>query len=239
MIEVVKPTCTEEGYELHECLGFVGNDQGWPQCDYNHKTNIVPALGHDWGDWVVTTQPTQDSEGVETRTCSRCSEKETRKLDKLTPSETEPADPKPTDPEPTDPEPTEPETTEPKPTEPGIDTSNSVIVTSEALAVINKYRAENGLAPYSAGGGEECAKIRAAELQISFSHTRPDGNICAGLLSQYGFWSECIAWGASSAQGAVDMWMASNDGHREIMLDPSYTYATIARNGDKWVFMAG
>lgn len=90
LIETVKPTCTKGGYELHECMGFLGNDVGAPQCAEILKTNEVPALGHDWGKWTVTTQPTQNSEGVETRTCSRCNEKETRKIDKLP---TEPAKP--------------------------------------------------------------------------------------------------------------------------------------------------
>ena len=35
------------------------------------KTEKIPALGHDWGDWTVTTPATCTNEGVETRICNR------------------------------------------------------------------------------------------------------------------------------------------------------------------------
>ena len=38
----------------------------------------VAALGHSWGEWTVTKQPTYTEEGEESRTCSVCNEKETR-----------------------------------------------------------------------------------------------------------------------------------------------------------------
>ncbi len=34
--------------------------------------NIVPSLGHDWGAWVVTKEPTYTEEGSRNHTCSRC-----------------------------------------------------------------------------------------------------------------------------------------------------------------------
>ena len=40
----------------------------------------VAALGHDWGEWEVTTPATEASEGVETRTCARCGQAETRAI---------------------------------------------------------------------------------------------------------------------------------------------------------------
>ena len=33
------------------------------------KTEAIPALGHDWGEWEVTTEATCDEAGVETRVC--------------------------------------------------------------------------------------------------------------------------------------------------------------------------
>ena len=42
---------------------------------------IVPALGHDMGDWYVTKQPTYNSKGEERRDCSRCDYFETREID--------------------------------------------------------------------------------------------------------------------------------------------------------------
>ena len=38
----------------------------------------IPATGHNWGEWVVTTPATVNQPGVQTRTCSRCGATETR-----------------------------------------------------------------------------------------------------------------------------------------------------------------
>ena len=68
-------TCTEGGYT------------GDTYCkDCNEKISggeIIPALGHDWGEWTVTTSPTCTEKGEEKRTCKRegCNETETRKID--------------------------------------------------------------------------------------------------------------------------------------------------------------
>ena len=44
----------------------------------------IPALGHDWGRYIVTTPATETSEGVETRTCQRNdAHKQTRPIPKL------------------------------------------------------------------------------------------------------------------------------------------------------------
>ena len=42
-------------------------------------SETIPALGHDWGAWTVTTPATADATGVKERTCQRagCNEKET------------------------------------------------------------------------------------------------------------------------------------------------------------------
>ena len=44
---------------------------------------VVEALGHDWGEWEVTTEPTCTEPGEETHTCSRCGETETREIEPL------------------------------------------------------------------------------------------------------------------------------------------------------------
>ena len=41
------------------------------------------ALGHDWGDWTVTSEPTCTQEGEKTRECARCHETENETLDAL------------------------------------------------------------------------------------------------------------------------------------------------------------
>lgn len=54
------PTCTEDGEKGRECS----------RCGMK-ETEKIPALGHDWGAWTVTTPATCTKEGVETRICNR------------------------------------------------------------------------------------------------------------------------------------------------------------------------
>ena len=54
------PTCTKDGEKVGECS----------RCGMK-KTEKIPALGHDWGAWTVTTPATCTNEGVETRICNR------------------------------------------------------------------------------------------------------------------------------------------------------------------------
>lgn len=59
-VTTVDATCTAEGYTSKVCA-----------CGYETgKTNIVPALGHNYSS--VTTQPTCEDDGYITDTCSRC-----------------------------------------------------------------------------------------------------------------------------------------------------------------------
>ena len=68
---VVEPTCTEKGYTLHKC-----------ECGDEYKDNETEALGHLFGEWETITPATEDSEGLEQRTCARenCDFKEERKI---------------------------------------------------------------------------------------------------------------------------------------------------------------
>ena len=68
---VVEPTCTEKGYTLHKC-----------ECGEEYKDNETEALGHLFGAWETITPATEDSEGLERRTCTRenCDFKEERKI---------------------------------------------------------------------------------------------------------------------------------------------------------------
>ena len=54
------PTCTEDGEKGRVCS----------RCGMK-ETEKIPALGHDWGTWTVTTPATCTKEGVETRICNR------------------------------------------------------------------------------------------------------------------------------------------------------------------------
>ncbi len=74
---IVEPKCgTEGGYDMTVyctvCGGVVGTEH-----------HVVPALGHDWGEWHITVEPTEGTEGTEKRECTRCDAFETRSLEYL------------------------------------------------------------------------------------------------------------------------------------------------------------
>ncbi len=59
--KVVEPTCTEGGYTVYVCA-----------CGEMYEADETQPLGHDFGEWVMV-EP-----GLESRTCNRCGETETR-----------------------------------------------------------------------------------------------------------------------------------------------------------------
>ena len=67
------PTCTEDGIGAKECeLCGIKDD---------NPNGVIPAFGHDWSVWTVTTFVTEITDGVETRTCSHDpAHKETRTI---------------------------------------------------------------------------------------------------------------------------------------------------------------
>ena len=68
-----QPTCT--------ALGKTTYTATFSNSAFAKQTKTVEniaALGHSWGEWVVTIPATVDEDGVQTRTCSRCGETETR-----------------------------------------------------------------------------------------------------------------------------------------------------------------
>jgi hypothetical protein len=62
----VAVTCTGEGYDLYTCS----------ICGENYKENVVAALGHSYGEWVVATEATCTEDGLEYRICSACGNRE-------------------------------------------------------------------------------------------------------------------------------------------------------------------
>ena len=70
-----EPTCTEIGYT------------GATVCEYCNTplaaNGQIPALGHNWSAWTVTTEPTCTSAGEQKRTCERCGETETETIEAL------------------------------------------------------------------------------------------------------------------------------------------------------------
>ncbi|MDD6739410.1 MAG: hypothetical protein PUD96_05265, partial [Coriobacteriaceae bacterium] len=65
------PTCTEPGYGPSSYCSTCGN--------WLSGGATIPAKGHSWDEWAVTTAPICEAEGVQSRTCSVCgaSEKQT------------------------------------------------------------------------------------------------------------------------------------------------------------------
>ncbi len=57
------PDCTHEGNKAYVDCHREG-------CGYT-TFEAIPALGHDWGEWTVTTSATCTENGVETRVCKR------------------------------------------------------------------------------------------------------------------------------------------------------------------------
>ncbi len=66
-----EPTCTETGLK-----------EGYDK-DGNLVTQVIPSLGHDYDNGVVTTEPTCEEKGVKTFTCSRCNDTKTEDIDAL------------------------------------------------------------------------------------------------------------------------------------------------------------
>jgi len=64
----IAPTCTEDG----------NGDQICSHNPEHTKIGVIPALGHDFGDWLETIAPTCTTEGLKTGTCNHdLSHKET------------------------------------------------------------------------------------------------------------------------------------------------------------------
>ena len=72
--DAVAATCTEDGYTgdtyCLDCGRMIAEGE------------VIPATGHSFGEWVLTTEPTCTETGVETRTCA-CGETETREVEAL------------------------------------------------------------------------------------------------------------------------------------------------------------
>ena len=76
---------------------------------------------------------------------------------------------------------------------------------------------------------EQVAMLRARELAVMYSHTRPNGESCFTLsVNNARSWGENIAYGFANAQSVFTAWCEENDpyagqGHRRNILRPGYT----------------
>ena len=80
-VTTIAPTCTKDGQEMNSCKRVIDRDGagGVYYCG-NIWYRVLPALGHDWGEWYVAKAPTHEEDGYEQRDCSRCGIFETRPL---------------------------------------------------------------------------------------------------------------------------------------------------------------
>lgn len=101
-------------------------------------------------------------------------------------------------------------------------------IEQEVLDIMNRYRAEEGLAPLEFNYKlYECAKIRTEETMVQWSHTRPDGRRYITVLTDNGFkdtgWhGENAAKNFKDAESMVKALMES-EGHRKNIMFPDYT----------------
>ena len=113
LVEVPKKdaACTEDGEKKHyECpiCGFKAWDKEGLQEITDDSEFVIPAKGHDWGEWKVTKEATTTSEGEKSRVCKNdSSHKETevipkKKEESHTEDTTAPTDPPKTTEKPTE-----------------------------------------------------------------------------------------------------------------------------------------
>ena len=83
-------TCTKSGSKSHHCKRS--------GCKEKENVTVIPATGHKWDNGVVTTEPTGETDGVRTYTCSRCGGTRTEAIARLaTPQPVITTTPQPTD----------------------------------------------------------------------------------------------------------------------------------------------
>lgn len=99
------------------------------------------------------------------------------------------------------------------------------------LELVNVERAKAGVGALTLDDkAQEAADVRAAEIQRSFSHTRPDGSNFSTALTEAGIRytssGENIAYGQNSPDEVMQGWMNSS-GHRANILNKDFTYIGI------------
>lgn len=100
--------------------------------------------------------------------------------------------------------------------------NNNDALAYETLNIINSIRLNNGLNQFSMDNTLiQIAGIRAKEITIKWSHTRPNGTEWWTLFSEFrinGMYGENLAFGQKSASEVVNDWMLSQT-HRDNILN--------------------
>ena len=94
----------------------------------------------------------------------------------------------------------------------------------EVLRLVNVERSREGLSPLKFSKDlAASAYVRAVELPMKFSHTRPDGSRCFTAMAKRGhILGENLAGGQTSPKQVVQAWMDSKS-HRDNILNPKFT----------------
>lgn len=114
----------------------------------------------------------------------------------------------------------------------------------EVANQVNQYRRANGLSPITLDLSlyHNVTYLRAQEVAVQFSHTRPNGKACHTIYAEYGLpygsEGENIARGQTSAQEVVGDWMNSPS-HRANILRPEFTRMCVGlmNSGGVWVWV--
>lgn len=69
---VVNPTCINKGYTKHTC-----------ECGEYYVDTYKNATGHTYDEWVITLEPTDETNGIKERVCIDCGHKELGTINKL------------------------------------------------------------------------------------------------------------------------------------------------------------
>ncbi len=97
----------------------------------------------------------------------------------------------------------------------------------QVVDLVNKERAKAGLKKLTLDKNiETAALVRAKEIEVSFSHTRPNGSSFSSVLREYNISyygaGENIAWGQATPEAVMNAWMNS-EGHRANILNAKFT----------------
>ncbi len=68
---VVEPTCTENGFQVYQCTRCYA---------WMNDGETIPALGHDWGEWITRKEASCTEAGTRYHQCNRCHESETEDI---------------------------------------------------------------------------------------------------------------------------------------------------------------
>ncbi len=69
-VVITSPTCTEDGFSTKTCK----------KCKDEIIEDYVDALGHDFGEWIVTEEATESKNGSKYHECKRCHYKEVEEI---------------------------------------------------------------------------------------------------------------------------------------------------------------